>query len=142
MWGVFVFVFLRKWGVTLKISLRTMVICNRKGETLEREGRAAGCQAGHCQQLPCQNHRLSLEQAEPSPVGQVLGTACTPLMGVRHGDTHTRGCKGDLAGALPSAHVLGVTGAGWVGVGLECVFVGLKLWASVTEGSSEILSDC
>lgn len=140
--GFFCFCFLRKWRVTLKISLRTMVICNRKGDTLEREERAAGRQVGHCQQLPCQNHRLSLEQAEPSPVGQVLGTACTPLMGVRHGDTHTRGCKGNLADALPGAHVLGVTGAGWVEVGLECIFVGLKLWALLTECSSEILSDC
>lgn len=103
-----------KWrrGHLEKQGKRLMVLCNWKRETLQREGRAAAHQVGHCQQLPHQHHHFCLEQAVPSPVGQVLGAACTPLMGLQHGETYTRVYRCDLTGSFSPA-VGGSQGAGW-----------------------------
>jgi len=64
---------------------RTLIVCNRKGGTLGREGRAAAHQ----------------EQAEPSPMSQLLRGSLHPNHGgVARGKPVAGGMDCDLTGAF------------------------------------------
>lgn len=109
---------------------RTMIICNRNGETLGREGRTTGTQLGHCLQLPRQHHCLHVGQAEPPPMERVLGQ---PVFHSWESDMG-RPIPGDAEGTLQRFfHQQTCVGGhrsrvGEVRTGMcACVFVGLKL---------------